>query len=110
MTATLTIYTDTQDPQDPGLCYRHIDADGYEENQPLDSLSDLLHALRMGADEVIVMSGECSEQYPGDMDDLPTFGGATPEDTDGVWSWDETHLLVGTCSDDYEIVARTEVL
>ena len=38
--------------------------------------------------------------------DLPTFGGDEPENTDGVWSWDETRLIVGTCSDDVEIVSR----
>jgi hypothetical protein len=30
-----------------------------------------------------------------DMGDLPTFGGATPDDTAGIYSWDETRLLVG---------------
>lgn len=26
---------------------------------------------------------------------LPTFGGEAPVDTRGVWSWDETSVLVG---------------
>ena len=38
--------------------------------------------------------------------DLPTFGGAEPADTSGVWSWDETRLLEGTCAADLEIVDR----
>ena len=36
--------------------------------------------------------------------DLPTFGGMCPEDTRGVWSWDEDRRLVGTCAADLEIV------
>ena len=30
-----------------------------------------------------------------DVTSLPTFGGEEPRDTMGIWSWDETHLLVG---------------
>ena len=41
-----------------------------------------------------------------DMSDLPTFGGDTPSDTMGIWSWDQDRLLIGTCADDYEIVER----
>lgn len=37
---------------------------------------------------------------------LPTFGGEAPKDTTGIWSWDETRLLIGTCADDLEIVDR----
>jgi len=39
-------------------------------------------------------------------DALPTFGGEEPADTDCVWSWDETHILVGTCAHDARIVTR----
>jgi len=38
-------------------------------------------------------------------DDLPTYG-PSPRDTVGVWSWDTTRQIVGTCSSDVEIVAR----
>lgn len=31
-----------------------------------------------------------------DMSSLPTFGGAEPEDTTAIFSWDETHLLIPT--------------
>ena len=41
-------------------------------------------------------------------DELPTFGGAEPFITQGVWSWDETHLLIGEGVDDLAIVARLE--
>lgn len=42
----------------------------------------------------------------GDWTSLPTFGGEEPAVTACVWSWDETHLIVGTCADDIEIVER----
>ena len=42
------------------------------------------------------------------MSDLPTFGGDIPSDTTHIWSWDEDRLLIGTCSEDYEIVTRKE--
>lgn len=41
-----------------------------------------------------------------DWTSLPTFGGEEPRSTREVWSWDATRLLVGTCADDLEIVAR----
>ena len=42
-------------------------------------------------------------------DDLPTFGGDEPADTCGVWSWDADRVIVGTCADDIEIIAREEL-
>ena len=42
-----------------------------------------------------------------DMSDLPTFGGAAPKSTTGIWSWDEDRLLVGEGIDELEIVPRT---
>ena len=59
-------------------------------------LEDLLAAMRQ-ADPAL-----------GNTTDLPVFGGAGPDDTTGVWSWDEGRLIVGTCSDDFRIVSRTE--
>lgn len=41
--------------------------------------------------------------------DLPTFGGPIPDDTTEVWSWDEERLIVGTCSNDVEIVPRDQI-
>lgn len=37
--------------------------------------------------------------------DLPVF--ADWNNPEGVWSWDETHMIVGTCADDVELVARS---
>ncbi len=39
-------------------------------------------------------------------DTLPTFGGKEPADTSEVWSWDATHLIVGTCVKDIEIISQ----
>ena len=43
-----------------------------------------------------------------DWSDLPTFGGPEPADTIEVWSWDATHLIVGTTADLWRIVPRDE--
>jgi len=51
---------------------------------------------------------EWSLAYERTMTELPTFGGAEPPNTDGVWSWDEQRLLVGTCRDDMRIEDRAE--
>lgn len=45
-----------------------------------------------------------------DWASLPTFGGPDVDDTDGVWSWDATRMLVGTCRDDLEIIPREDVV
>lgn len=41
--------------------------------------------------------------------ELPTFGGEEPSesDVDGpLWSWDASRVIVGLCSDDFEVVWR----
>lgn len=77
----------------------------------LDDLRDVL-ALDPGQDNPEI-SSELAGRYglPNahgvlDWTELPTFGGEAPADTQGVWSWDATRLLVGTCASDLRIVAR----
>lgn len=41
-------------------------------------------------------------------DDLPSYGGGEPDCTVGVWSWDDTHLMVGDCASDLELVTREQ--
>ena len=41
-------------------------------------------------------------------DELDDFGGEEPDCTVGVWSWDDTHVLVGTHAGDVEIVSREQ--
>lgn len=56
----------------------------------------------------MVDNDPCLPQQHGEADwtSLPSFGGAEPSSTEGVWSWDETRLLVGTCTADLEIIER----
>lgn len=59
-----------------------------------DSLVSLLDAIKSG---ILPLSAQ-----------LPEFGGEEPVCTVGVWSWDETYLLVGDCSGDVEIESREQ--
>jgi hypothetical protein len=43
-----------------------------------------------------------------DATDLPNFGGLTPEDTDGVWSWDEDSVLEGYQAP-WQIISREQL-
>lgn len=43
-----------------------------------------------------------------DMSALPTFGGAAPAETYGVWSWDAHHQLVGDGRGDLRIEPRPD--
>ena len=66
------------------------------ENTPR-TLDELLAVLQL------------SEKGYGDRTSLPTFGGEEPYDTSGVWSWDETRLLVGRGGvDEWKIIPREE--
>ncbi len=52
---------------------------------------------------------QCNRFQEGAMTRLPTYGGETPANTNGVWSWDATRLMVGTCARDMRLVLRSEV-
>jgi len=41
-------------------------------------------------------------------DGLPTWGPDLRCDRIGIWSWDETHLIVGSCAGDIKIEPRTD--
>lgn len=43
-----------------------------------------------------------------DFSSLPTFGGEEPASTEWVLSWDSTHVLIGCCIADMEILSREE--
>ena len=64
------------------------------------SLNDLFYSMLENHPTVT----DCHGQW---RSDLPTFGGTTPDSTIGVWSWDADCLLIGTCAEDLETVART---
>lgn len=56
-------------------------------------------------DELLDVLNEMEDSRDVDMTSLPTFGGDEPPSTNGVWSWDESRIIIGTGSD-YEIVGR----
>lgn len=74
------------------------------------SLDDLADALRNSppGDSADYANERGLPVAHGEIDwtSLPTFGGDEPRDTAGVWSWDATRLLVGTCAADLQIVPR----
>ena len=61
----------------------------------MNNLRELLNSMR-------------ANEIKTDWDKLPTFGGSEPSNTQECWSWDETHLIVGTCSADVEIIRRSD--
>lgn len=72
--------------------------------QLIDALTDargmaVRAARRDGEDESCVDDGV-------DWTSLPTYGGEQPINTSGMWSWDATRLLVGTCLSDLRIINR----
>jgi len=43
------------------------------------------------------------------INETPVFvANRVPADTCEVWSWDETHMIVGACVDEWQIVPRDE--
>lgn len=53
-----------------------------------------LEELRDAINAHIDVCGD--DELPGDVDftDLPLFGGEEPNDTGGIWSWNNTHVLI----------------
>lgn len=68
-----------------------------------DTLDELAAALNALADHDPEVREAVEDRL--DMTSLPTFGGPEPADTTGVWSWDETRLLVGA-SQPFRMVPR----
>lgn len=69
------------------------------------NLGELLAALRLLA--TVPADDRDAADRAVDWTALPTFGGARPDDTDGVWSWDEERQIVGTCPADLRMELRT---
>lgn len=46
--------------------------------------------------------------YGGDWTDCPTFGGSEPDETSGIWSWDEGRLIVGPTSGELRLISRED--
>lgn len=66
-----------------------------EGTAEVEDLDDLLRVMRGGGGGL-------------GWDELPTFGGDAPADTEGVWSWDAERLLVGAGESDLRIVDRED--
>ena len=80
----------------------NVDGLLYDIRQAVD-LDDLADALdRLAAADPAVRTAVDAEI---DWANLPVFGGEEPADTAGVWSWDETRLLVGD-SQPFRLVPR----
>lgn len=67
-----------------------------------------LDSLKTALENIDDLGITTADVWGVDETSLPTFGGEEPEDTHGVWSWDETRLLVGTCFSEIEIVPRPQ--
>ena len=83
-----SIHYDDQDPKNEGWAYSFA---GWTEDGQHRTASGEIENTR---DLLCVLQTYAPADYDG-LDDLPTFGGETPECTLGVFSWDETHLLIG---------------
>ena len=62
--------------------------------QPITNLPELLDAM------------QCDAFTDREMSALPTFCGPEPRDTTEIWSWDATHMIVGTHAGDFTIEPR----
>ena len=78
------------------------------------NLTELLTALNTAGNEINRLQAESEDagdligDYGRALEDCATFGGEAPEDLHAVWSWDDTHLLVGEGWGNCELVARGE--
>lgn len=83
-----------------------------ETLQRATSLEDLLRML-VAIDEELE-PGQTTEDVGISLTNLPVFGGQEPDNTSGVWSWDETSLLVdlggsvNQLGQRWEIIARSD--
>ena len=78
------------------------------------NLTELADALNVAGNEIKRLqqdgldAGDLIGDYGRALEDCATFGGEAPEDLHAVWSWDDTHLLVGEGWGSCELVARGE--
>lgn len=75
-----------------------LTVDGVVLGRDITSLDELAQAIEANAEELIDVGADLSR--------LPRFGGEEPEDTTGIWSWDEMRLLVGDGPGVLQVVPR----
>jgi hypothetical protein len=69
--------------------------------EPITSLDDLYQKMLLDHPSTVGRDGMWSS-------DLPNFGGEDLAGNDGVWSWDEKRLIIGSFSGDLAIITREE--
>lgn len=69
--------------------------------EPIADLDDLYKKMLIDHPSTLDRYGSWSS-------DLPNFGGEDLAGNDGVWSWDETRLIVGEFAGDLAIITREE--
>ena len=87
------------------ICPRHYEVDLITDE---DTFMDReITRIRPG-EELDVLAVEIEEGSIELNDELPVFSDRKPNDTVGIWSWDGERMMVGTCSDDLEIVSFSD--
>lgn len=80
--------------------------DGYRETVPDYRYTPAWQSGDEGLTLTLDTLLEAAKQADALDSDMPTFGGDEPANTDGVWSWDATRLLVGANTAELRIVTR----
>lgn len=69
-------------------------------------MKDLSQYANLNELYAAIKAGDLDDMPEWQWTELPIFGGEEPADTSGVWSWDETRLMVGSCRADFTLVDR----
>jgi len=88
-----------------------------EEGTEKKTLLDALHGALVAGDAAKLIrfgARQCNARPDGnitlaelDLSDLPTYGGPAPNDTLGIYSWDETRLLIRADDGSWQLIKRT---
>jgi len=70
-----------------------------EDSIKAKNLNDLLSKIEKMSDR---------KRKDTDFSSLPTFGGSTPNDTDGIWSWDKENFLIQDVNGKFVIINRKD--
>lgn len=84
----------------------HADELATLEAEGRDAFAEMRAALQPATLDELAEMMRSGQIFRFDDGTLPIFGGDEPTDTCGVWSWDATHVIVGNCADNIEIITR----
>lgn len=93
---------------DENCVYSEFCFGGVHDSRIIPGMIGSLKMLRYALRKMHAAGVSTEEVWGVCVTDLPTFGGEAPEDTSEVWSWDNTHLLVGETFSDLELVERED--